>query len=186
MNIVKKVPNLLLLGLALISGLYFGIPSPDFPRQPHDSVQSLEDADAETPSRRTYFTNLSREEILAHYEKELQRGIFIPLPTYRVHHPPEDAYTLIRDQTRSVHLPEIIHPIRESLFVNFFEPKFAKDEIWYKGVHYQRRVTLKYVPTHVLPRVLINLAAVVFIWYVAKKFAKTTANFVKAIFAKND
>lgn len=143
--------------------VYLLLPSPPFPAQPPDSVQSLEDADTETPQRRAYFTNFTRQQVLEHYQRQFSRSSFLGLPllTYRLNYPPEEAFSLIRDQTRSTFLEEIVHPMRESFFVNGFAPKEEKDDIWYKGKHYEQKVTVKYVPSSVFVRVPIALLALV-------------------------
>ena len=165
---------------------YLGFPSPPFPKPPSDSVQSLEEADVEDAhERRAYFTNFSREEVLNHYEEELQKTFPVLFPSYQVSYPPEDAQTLIRDQTRSVHLPEIIHPARESLFVNFFEAQTAKDAISYKGIPYERKITVRYIPTPIIPRILITLPAFLFFAYVARELSKESVTLLKTLF-KND
>lgn len=182
MSIFVKLSFSLILLLALI---YFAFPSPPFPKPPVDSVQSLEEADVEDAwERRAYFTNFSREEVLTHYKKELQKNSPIKVPSYRVIYPPEDAQTLIRDQTRSVHLPEIIHPGRESLFVNFFEPKSPKDEIWYKGVHYERKITVRYIPTPTLARIAIIPPAFLFLLYLVPEVLTQTLRTVKLALKK--
>ncbi len=140
--------------LALATG-YLLLPTPRFPFQPPDSVQSLEKADTETPLRRAYFTNYTRQKVVEHYQNQLKRSPFlgIPLPTYRLNYPPEDAVLLVRDQTRSIFLEEIVHPFRESLFINGFMPREAKDDIWYKGVHYDQKITIKYSPSPAIIRI---------------------------------
>jgi len=125
-----------------------------FPNPPQDSVQSKEDADIESPLRRAYFTNYTREEVIAHYKNQFRMR---PL-TLELNYPPEDAQTLIRDQTRSVYLEELVHPFRESLYINGFVAQVAKDDIWYKGIHYQEKITVKYVPSSVVVRVIFALA----------------------------
>jgi hypothetical protein len=115
MKVFFKLLSKVSVAVVLLTALgYLLIPSPPFPKILPDGVQSLEQADTETSLRRSYFTNLSREAILRHYQNEFSKGIIIPIPSYIVYYPPEDAQTLIRDQTRSVNLPEIIHPLRES------------------------------------------------------------------------
>lgn len=181
MTIFYKASLLIVLFMV---GIYSSVPSPSFPKPPPDSVQSLEEADLETPLRRTYFTNFSRSKLLTHFQKELSVGLPFLTLSYVIYYPPEDAQTLIRDQTRSVHLPEIIHPFRESLFINIFESQTAKDEIWYKGVHYKERVTLRYVPTKTLPRLLIILPAFLFLLYLLAEVSKDTIKTTKSIFKK--
>ena len=143
------------MGLAFI--FYLSLPSPTFPEPPPDALQSNEPGDTETPLRRAYFTNYSREEVLAYYQNQLRRSKFlnIPMPTYRLNYPPEEAQTLIRDQTRSTFLEEIVHPFRESVFVNGFEPKDPKDKIVIAGKQWRQKITVRLVPSHALSRLIV-------------------------------
>jgi len=143
---------------------YLLLPSPDFPEPPPDSVQSQEKADTETPLRRAYFTDFTRQQVLEHYQKQL------PWPTYRLNYPPEDSQTLIRDQTRSTFLEEVVRPFRQSVFVNGFEPKVAKDDVWYKGVDYRQKIIIKVVPSNAFVRLMIGVPTLVLIWLLAKEW----------------
>ncbi|OGY09566.1 MAG: hypothetical protein A2782_03415 [Candidatus Blackburnbacteria bacterium RIFCSPHIGHO2_01_FULL_43_15b] len=164
---------------------YLSVPSPHFPKPPSDSVQSVEKADVENfYQRRAYFTDFSREDILKHYEQEFKKQNLLLNISYTVTYPPEDAQVLIRDQTRSVYLPEIIHPFRESLFVNVFEAKTAKDEIWYRGVHYERKITVRYVPSDPRLRVGILTAAVLGLLFLLREILTTFFNIAKRIVKK--
>ena len=140
---------------------YVLLPSPSFPNPPPGSRQSEEDGDNETLLRRAYFTDFTRQEVLDFYQKQF-RG-------YRLNYPPEESQTLIRDQTRSTFLEEIVHPFRESIFVNGFEPKVAKDEIWYKGVHYRQKIIIKYIPSNIFVRLSISILTILTIWILVKE-----------------
>lgn len=122
--------------------------SPDFPGPLPDALQSKEPADSETPLRRAYFTNATRREVMAHYQNEFKG--------YRLNYPPEEAQTLIRDQTRSTFLEEIVHPLRESLYVNGFEPKDPKDAIEIEGRPWRQKIIVRYVPSNVFVRLLVT------------------------------
>lgn len=166
---------------SLVFFFYLALPTPSFPIQLPDSVQSLEEADVESPLRRAYFTNFNREQVLDFYQKQMEKPILmgIPLPTYRLNHPPEEAYTLVRDQTRSTFLEEIVHPFRESLFVNGFKPKVAKDEIHYKGVRYEQKITVRYIPSSAPVRMAIGFFAVVALIFSTREFLRTAGNVTK-------
>lgn len=187
MKLLLKILLYVLVFVVLFSTIaYLAVPSPQFPKPPSDTVQSVEEADVENfQERRAYFTNFSREEILKHYEDELRKQNPLPTASYVVTHPPEDAQVLIRDQTRSVYLPEIIHPFRESLFVNVFESKSAKDEIWYRGVHYQRKITVRYVPSSPNLRVIIFSISVIALMFLVKEVLTTFVNIFQRVM-RND
>ncbi len=150
----KKLLYLLLILFGIGFGVYLVKPAPfDFPAPPPGSFQSVEDADIESPLRRAYFTNYTREQVIAHYKNQFRMAKF----TFDLNYPPEDAPTLIRDQTRSRYLEELVHPFRESLYINGFIPQVAKDDIWYKGVHYEEKITIKYVPSSLPVRIIFAL-----------------------------
>jgi hypothetical protein len=128
---------------------YMLIPDRGFPLAPEGAYRSVEPADSETEFRRAYFTNFTRQEVMDHYKKQ-----FSYLPTFRLNYPPEDAQLLIRDQTRSVFLEELVHPLHGSVYVNGFVPKEAKDDIWYKGNHYEMKITVKYTPSSLWVRLV--------------------------------
>lgn len=135
--------------------IYVLAPNPKFPNPPSDSLQSKERGDSEDLSvRRAYFTNFTREEVMKHYQNEFKG--------YRLNYPPEEAATIIRDQTRSTFLEEIVHPFRESFYVNGFEPKSAKDAIEIEGLPWRQKITVKYVPSsiHVRSFVIVLAGAV--------------------------
>lgn len=156
-NLLKRILYFSVVLIFALFVLYLLLPSPKFPKQPSDSVQSLEEADTESPFRRAYFTNYTRDQVVKHYQSQFTTSLGIPLPTYKLNYPPEDAFQLIRDQTRSTFLEEIVQPFGVHLFVNGFKPKQAKDDIWYKGVHYEQKITLRYAAPSIFIRIPIAL-----------------------------
>jgi len=156
---MHKVLNILVIVLFTPLFYYVSLPNPDFPKPPAEFVQSFEPADVETTLRRGYYTNLSRAEVITHYEKEFNRGFNVFSP--RLNYPPEEAQTLIRDQTKSTFLEEIVHPFRESLYVNGFEPKTEEYVPIIDGVRWDQKVIVRYSPSQVWIRVLVLALALV-------------------------
>ena len=152
-KVIKKLLYLVLIVFGIGFLVYLIKPSPSFPAPPPGSFQSMEDADTETPLRRAYFTNYTREQVIAHYKNQFK----LRFGTLELNYPPEDAQTLIRDQTRSRYLEELVHPFRESVYINGFIPQVAKDDIWYKGVHYEEKITIRYVPSNLILRMIFAL-----------------------------
>ncbi len=162
---IKKffVTLYLLISLAFIG--YLILPNFDFPAPPPDSLQSREPADSESTLRRAYFTNLTREEVMSWYGDQFKWG-------YRLNYPPENASTIIRDQTRSTFLEEIVHPFRESLFINGFEPKDPKDAINIEGLPWRQKIIVRYIPSNVFVRVLVSLMSLVSIAVLVREYGK--------------
>src|SRR3972149_12253442 len=145
---------------------YLILPSPGFPEPLQGSAISKEPGATETPLRRAYFTDLSREEVLAHYQRQFARSGFLglPLPTYRLNYPPEEAQILVRDQTRSTFLEEIVHPLRESIYVNGFEPKLDNEIIREEGKKWRQKITLRYIPSSPFIRLVFGVATLILIY----------------------
>lgn len=150
---------------------YISLPNYDFPKPPPDSVQSKEPADTETPLRRAYFTDYTRAEVLAWYEVQFKHSVFqnLPLPTYLLNYPPENSQTIIRDQTKSTFLEEIVHPFRETVFINGYEPapNDSENRIVIDGRHWRQKIIIKYVPTSIFLRFIITfitLVAIPVLW----------------------
>lgn len=163
---IKKFLYLLLILFASIFLLYILKPSPQFPSPPPGAVQSMEEADTESSLRRAYFTNYTREQVIAHYKNQFR----LKNLTLELNYPPEDAQTLIRDQTKSYYLEELVHPFRESLYINGFVPQVAKDDIWYKGIHYQEKITIKYVPSNLISKLFMGALTLGIILWMIKEY----------------
>jgi hypothetical protein len=171
---MKALVKLVFILFSILYLAYIALPSPDFPISPPDSVQSQEPADTETPLRRAYFTDSTREEVLQHYQAQMSGPLFNSLPflTYRLNYPPEEAYGIIRDQTRSTFLEEIVHPFRESLYINGFEPKVEKDAINIDGRKWRQKITVKWVPSSLFARLSVGILTLISIYLVYKGIIK--------------
>jgi hypothetical protein len=143
---------------------YVALPNYDFPKPPADSVRSDEPADMESPLRRAYFTDYTRAEVLEWYMSQFRQSVFgnIPLPTYLLNYPPEESQTIIRDQTRSTFLQEIVHPFRETVFINGYEPAPHDDQnrIVINGRHWRQKIIVRFIPTNLLLRLAVTLLTV--------------------------
>ena len=168
--------------IILASFLFFYalLPNPSFPEPPANSFQSNEPADVETGLRRGYYTDLSREEVLKYYQDQLEKSAFlnIPLPTYRLNYPPEEAQVIIRDQTKSTFLEEIVHPFRESFYINGYEPKEPQNIIEVDGKIWKQKVIVKFVPSNTLARLSIIFITMVLIWVIVDQFMIVAQEFL--------
>lgn len=174
----RKVLNVLLALIGLGFAVYLALPGPSFPAPPPDSLQSKEPADSETPLRRAYFTNYTRQQVLDWYEAEFNTSPFknIKLPTYLLNYPPENAQTIIRIQTRSTFLEEIVHPLRESIYINGFEPKELKDAINIEGKPWRQKIIVRHVPGSLALRLVAYLGMIVSVTVLFKEWSLTLRN----------
>lgn len=161
---MKFLPIILILPVIY----YLVLPSPGFPAFPPDVLTSAEPADTESIYRQAFFSNYSRAEIMAYFSRQT-RIRWLPFGQIRLNHPPEEAYTLIRDQTPSSWLEELTLPWRETLYINGFYPTKPTEQINRNGVHYENKITLHYFPNHPLSRLtVLGLTLIVGGWLFKK------------------
>lgn len=172
---INKILKTLFIVFCIAGASYLALPNYSFPAPPPDALQSQEPADTETPLRRAYFTNYTRAEVLAWYESKFEEKTFlgIRLPAYLLNYPPEEAQTIIRDQTRSIFLQEVVHPMRESLYINGFGAKSEKDTILIDDRVWRLKITVRYVASNVFVREVIFFAAAAMIAVVYNSFRKS-------------
>ncbi len=178
---MKRITKILFILFSTLFIIYLLLPNPAFPEPPPDALQSNEPADTETSLRRAYFTNYTREEVMIYYtdqfEKPVMFGIF--MPSYRLNYPPEEAKMIIRDQTRSTFLEEIVHPFRESVYINGFKPALKKDAIFIEGKDWYQKITVRFVPSNSFVRVFVAVLALFLVVNVTKEWEDATRGFLK-------
>lgn len=144
------------------------IPGPVIPNL-EPALKSVEPGDTvQISGVWAYYTNLSREEAVSFYKKAFSHSSFlkIPLPTYILNHPPEYIRETVRATQQSNFYEEIVQPLRESLFVSGWIPK--EDKVYLAqssekpitvftidGQEYNAKITLVYVRSSVLARILV-------------------------------
>ncbi|KKS95332.1 MAG: hypothetical protein UV71_C0008G0004 [Microgenomates group bacterium GW2011_GWC1_43_13] len=169
-NLVKIV--FALFGITLL--VYLAWPAPPFPKTLWDFEPSTEPADKESTLRRGYYTNITRGQLMDHYSQQLGWG-------ERLNYPPEDAQTLIRDQTHATFLEEIVHPMRESLFVAGNELGPKEGAFVAGGKEFKQKVIVKYVTSNVFVRILTGLLTLGLIWILGTEWVKTVKVLKKTV-----
>lgn len=151
-----KLYFLPLLLIYLLGLIYLSLPSPVTPSLPN-SFQSDEPGDTvQHPDQPAYYTDASRDQVISHQQSQFSLKIAgWTLPSYRLNYRPEDATQYVREQLLTYYLEEIVHPLRESLFVNgwnprlspisasLFEKQYDRWAMIRAGHEYQSKVTLR-------------------------------------------
>ncbi len=184
--IKKVVWVVFLLGL-----IYVAWPGPtsidDFPPLPSSTKSNLPGDTTQNPNIAAYYSQFDRNYITKYYRSIFEQMpiSFLPLPVIRINHRVEEAYGFVRDQQESTFLEEFIHPMRESVFVNGYEPAienqmngvpsgFIEDHISIYGNFYASKATLRYYPSSWIWRVLIYLV----MWVLMGMLYKLTKQFL--------
>lgn len=173
----------------IIGFIYIILPGPgrrdQIPSLP-DSVKSIEPGDTyQNPNNAAYYSDHRRNYIRAFYSSALKKldpiGAFFP--PIRLNYPPEEAYTYVRDQEKSTFLEEYVYPLRESIFVNGYEPLIKNgrsishdaDFVESRGLFYNSKTVIRLYPSSLLVRILIYLGistAIMGLFKVGKKVFK--------------
>lgn len=153
--------------LFLVGTFYLSLPAPEnFPALP-GSIKSIEPGDTtQIANVSAYYTDMPRKDVVDFYFSYFSRSPFLdtPLPTYKLNHPPERIREVLRDTQQTTFVEEIVHPLRESVFVSGFEwnndpftdpGRRIKNILVVNGKTYQFKITLYYQPSLVWQRFLI-------------------------------
>ena len=117
----------------------------------------------QVPDVAGYFSGNYRNFAVPFYAEKYQKTSNFFFPPIRINHPPEFAFTAIKKHTDSTYLEELIYPLRDSLYVNGFEPfyedgqpkfwgstKFVQaDKVW------DTKVTLRFYSSSLGTRLLV-------------------------------
>lgn len=143
---------------------YLTQPAPDLPSltaaarsdEPGDTIQH--------PDQAAYYTDRdNRRDILG----ELQQKFGLPqlgFISYRLNYRPEEVGGLVRDQLRSYYLEEVVHPLRESLYINVLDPaktpmidddKREQAKMYLHGRFYPIKVTLRPIYSKASSRLIV-------------------------------
>lgn len=159
--------------LAFIFLIYLLLPGPgsinSFSPLPN-SLKSTEEGDTiQVPNIAAYFSDEFRETVIPFYLEEYKKNTVFPFYPLRLNHPPEFAYTAIKDQTRSTYLEEFFYPFRDSLFINGYEP-FYKDrtpkfdgatDIVVEDIFFNSKTILRFYPATIWARLVVWLGIIV-------------------------
>ena len=160
-----KKPIIIVAALIYFAGIFYLIqPSPDLPSLA-DAARSDEPGDTiQHPDQAAYYTDRdNRQGILGELQKNFELSQF-SLVSYRLNYRPEEVGGLVRDQLRSYYLEEVVHPLRESLYINVLDPaktpmidddKREQAKMYLHGRFYPVKVTLRPVYSKVAGRLIV-------------------------------
>lgn len=136
----------------------------DFKPIPSSAKSSLAgDNIAQVSNVAAYFSDNYRKFTVSFYSKVFQDLSHFPLPPLRLNHPPEYSWNVIKKHTDSTYIEELVYPLRDSLYVNGFEPfypdgnpkfwgstKFSENE-----QTFFTKTTIRYFPSQIIVRIIV-------------------------------
>lgn len=134
----------------------------DFKALPDSDKSTLEGDTIQVPEVSAYFSNNFRGFTVPFYLGNYQNLVKLPFPPLRLNYPPEYSWTAIKKHTDSTYLEELVYPLRDSLYVNGFEPFEENGEPKYWGaVKFEiganiwfTKTTLRFFPSPVWVRIV--------------------------------
>lgn len=183
-HVMKKSWFSIYLILSLLFLVYLLVPGPrkisDFPELPRSFRSKLSGDTIQVPNVMAFFSDNYRDFVAPFYYKDYARKTFLPFLPLKLNYPPEYAFKAIKDQTMSTYLEEFIYPLRDSIFVNGWEPLEKDGTPRYKGAgtfgvegkDYDTKVTLRYYPSLVLIRIIVWLGINVSFYLLYYSFKK--------------
>lgn len=176
---MKKIIFIIIFLLGLIYLLW---PGPffidDFTALPNSSKSDEPGDTVQYKNIAAYFSQMRRNDVTNYYLNEFSYLNFFGfrVPPIRLNHPPEEAFTYIRDQQPSTYLEHYVYPFRDSLFVNGFEPfdnngkpyREGATTIQINGVFYESKATLRYYSSSFLLRIIVYILSWVGIFMLFK------------------
>lgn len=145
---------------------YLILPSPVFPGL-NQSWRSTEEGDTwQNPTQKGYYSNLMRSEVVSQIRNQFLLSFRnLNFSGFRLNYPPEEAQILVRDQLKSNYLEEIVFPLRESIFINGWEPendpkmisipRDKRSDLFANGQKYQAKITLYPIYSNLWSRLLV-------------------------------
>lgn len=166
--------------LSVLLLIYMLWPGPakitDFIPLPDSAKSRLAGDTFQIPNVAGYFSNNFRDFVVPFYALNYWQKTLLPFPPLRLNHPPEYSWTVIKKHTDSTYLEELVYPLRDSLFVNGFEPFYpdGKPKFWgssqfdVDGKNWYTKTTLRFYPSPKVIRIVVWLGIVSSVYFLYK------------------
>jgi len=137
----------------------------DFKDLPNSDKSDLPGDTWQVPNVAAFFSNNYRDLVIPFYRTNYWQLTFLPLPPLRLNYPPEFSWNVIKKHTDSTYLEELVYPLRDSLYINGFEPfdldgrpkYWGATQLELFGHQWDTKATLRFYPSSLWVRLLVWL-----------------------------
>jgi hypothetical protein len=148
----------------------------DFKPLPDSSKSTLPGDTYQIPNVAAYYSDNFRVFVTSFYKSNYWRMTLLPFPPIVLIHPPEYSWLTIKKHTDSTYLEEFVYPLRDSIYVNGFEPFYpdGSPKFWGSakfdadGQSFFTKTTLRYYPSSVLSKILVWMGITLSIYWLFK------------------
>lgn len=135
----------------------------DFKQLPASYKSQLPGDSYQVPNVAGYYSDNYRQFVVQFYLTNYWQKMFFPFPPLRLNHPPEYSFVVIKKHTDSTYLEELVYPLRDSLYVNGFEPFYedSTPKFWGSskfnedGKSFFTKTTLRFYPSPIFTRIIV-------------------------------
>lgn len=178
------MPKKAFIVFSILSLIYLIMPGPkqisDFKPLPNSAKSSLEGDTIQIPNVSAYFSNIYRNFVVSFYLADYRQKTYLLFPPLKLNHPPEYSWKAIKRHTDSTYLEEFVYPLRDSLYVNGFEPfdEDGKPKFWgskklNEGENlWYTKTTLRFYPSSIFVRLIVWFGiwlAILFLYKLGRK-----------------
>lgn len=164
--------------------IYMVMPGPnsiaDFTPLPNSDKSTLAGDTVQITNVTAFFSDSYRNFVVPFYSQDFRKKTWLPFPPIKINHPPEVSWNVIKKHTDSTYLEEIVYPLRNSLYVNGFEPfyedgtpKFWGSAKLNEGKNlWFTKTTLRFFPSSLITRIIVWLGisiSILLLYRIGKK-----------------
>lgn len=124
----------------------------------------------QVPNVAGYFSNYYRDFVVSYYYKNYWSDTKLPIPPLRLNYPPEYSFVAIKKHTDTTFLEEFVYPLRDSIYVNGFEPSKLPDgqKFYVDGQFLDNKTTIRFYPSGIMVKVMVWFGIILSILFVYK------------------
>ena len=164
--------------------IYMVLPGPSgissFKLLPNSDKSTLAGDTVQIPNVVAYFSDNYRNFVVSFYYNNFRDKTWLPFPPFKLNHPPEHSWNIIKKHTDSTYFEEVYYPLRDSLYINGLEPFYedGSPKFWGsvkldegKNLWFTK-TTLRYFPSSFLIRIMVWFGisiSILFLYRLARK-----------------
>jgi len=136
----------------------------DFKALPQSDKSTLAgDNIAQVSNVAAYFSDNYRKFVVDYYLGNYHQNTWLPFPPLKLNHPPEYSWLVIKKHTDSTYIEELVYPLRDSIYVNGFEPFYPDSTPKFWGSTrfvaetdiFFTKTTLRFYPSNIVVRIIV-------------------------------
>lgn len=164
--------------------IYMVLPGPsgisNFKPLPNSDRSTLAGDTVQISNVTAFFSDNYRNFVVSFYYNNFRAKTWLPFPPFKLNHPPEYSWNIIKKHTDTTYFEEVYYPLRDSLYINGLEPFYedGSSKFWGsvkldegKNLWFTK-TTLRYFPSSFSIRIIVWFGisvSILFLYRLARK-----------------